>query len=298
MLTTDNCCDLPVAMYNSHAIVVENKVYVGGGCTKDREKDDTIFVYNVTDNFWSPLPPCPVTFFGLALIYDQIATVGGRTTNRGITNLVYAYDDDSKPEWKPLVPPMPTARHSLTVVSHSSNVFACGGRDAEGISKAVEVFIASDGQWFVTYPLPYPFYQMSSTIIHGTCYLLGGYDQFAFTDKVVYASLSVLVEGATNRREQSAWKSLPSIRYNCATAANLGGCLLAIGGSRMLGGSRIDIFSQVKKAWLRLTDLTGRDAYFAPIIAELPSGRLLIIGGATSNLQPRTSMYLAKIVYH
>ncbi len=286
-------------MYNAHAIVVETKVYVGGGCTKEKKNDSTIFIYDVTNNFWSPLPPCPVTFFGLALIDHQIATVGGRiVATKGITNLVYTYSDDSKPEWQPIVPPMPTARHSLTVVSHASNVFACGGRDGEGISKAVEVFITHEGKWSSTHPLPYPFYQMSSTVIHGTCYLLGGYDQFAFTDKVVYASLSSLLEGATGSHEHSAWKSLAPIRYNCASAANCGGCLLAVGGSRMFGGSRINVYSQVQKKWVSLMDLAGRDACFAPIVAELPTGKLLVIGGATSNLEPRGSVYLAKIVYH
>ena len=303
-----HCADIPVAMNHAHAVVLESNtslnsadtVYTGGGTTKDRSHDNIVFKYDTTLDKWSMLPPVPVTSFGLTSYSGKVVAIGGITTSKGVSNMVYGFDEDVN-EWNSILPAMPSARHSLTAIGYSSNLFACGGKDATGITNGVEVFIHNTYQWYKTHPLPFPCHHMSSTVIHGSWYLLGGYDDFAFTNKVVYASLASLVDAALSgpmKQSKSPWGYLCNIHDSCAAAANLGGCLLAIGGKHAIGSSKVYIYSQLGKSgsWVKLTDL-GRNAYLGPAIAELANSKLLIIGGATSNFEPRASVYKGKILY-
>jgi len=130
--------------------------------------------------------------------------------------------------------------------------------------------------------------------------MLGGFDQHAFTDKVIYTSLTSLLEASaiiSKSRGHSLWHSLHSVRYTCAAAANVGGCLLAIGGGRTFGNAKVCMYCQFRKAWVKLTDLMDVHAYIGPTVAELPNSEVLVIGGATSSFEPRGSVYKGSISY-
>ena len=281
-------------MYHAQALVIGNTVYTGGGCTKDHS--NTVFVYDIVRDSWKSLPPCPVRYFGLAELEERLVALGGITQSSGISEIVYTFDQKSQ-QWNSMLPNMLTARHSLTAFGFGSNLFACGGKDACGVSDTVEVLKAGSSQWCKTHPLPFPCYHMSYTIIHGVCYMLGGFDQHAFTDKVVYISLTTLLDSAEKSGSICQWNKLQNIRYTCAAAANAGGCLLAIGGSRAFGNAKVCIYCQLRKAWVKLTDLMNIHTYVGLAVAELPNGELLVIGGATSSFEPQTTVYKGSISY-
>lgn len=291
------CADLPVPMYHAEALVMGNTVYAGGGCAKDHS--NTVFAYNIALDNWKSLPPCPVSYFGLAKLEERLVALGGITHSKGISDKVYTFDQGSQ-QWNSTLPNMLTARHSLSAITFESNIFACGGKDASGVSDSVEVLKAGSSQWYGTHPLPFPCYHMSSTVIHGCCYMLGGFDQHAFTDKVIYTSLTSLLEDSaitSKSRGHSLWHSLHSVRYTCAAAANVGGCLLAIGGGRTFGNAKVCMYCQFRKAWVKLTDLMDVHAYIGPTVAELPNSDVLVIGGATSSFEPRGTVYKGSISY-
>lgn len=296
LVWSKRCADLPVPMYHAQALVIGSNVYTGGGCTKD--DSNTVFVYDIDVNSWKSLPSCPVRYFGLAKLDERLVALGGITQSSGISEKVYTFDQKSQ-QWNSTLPSMLTARHSLTAIGFESNLFACGGKDACGVSDTVEVLKAGSSQWYKTYPLSFPCYHMSYTIIHGFCYMLGGFDQHAFTDKVIFISLTTLLDGTAvaSKSRGHQWHSLHNIRYTCAAAANVGGCLLAIGGGRTFGNAKVCIYCQLKKAWVKLTDLMNVHAYVGPAVAELPNGELLVIGGATSNFEPQTTVYKGSISY-
>ena len=303
MIWSSEVAQLPVAMYHAHAVVVESTgtVYVGGGSTTNKEHDDTIFKYQDSKD-WDQLPPCPVTSFGLAAFGNSIVTVGGRIpgVKEGVLNHVYTYDESNgKTPWKGTIPNMPTARHSLTVLSHDFNLYACGGKNARETLDTVEIFKSVDKQWITTAPLPFPCHSMSCTVIHSSCYLLGGYDQYSFTNSVLYASLTSLIEvvSGSQKEHKDIWRKLPSVKDNCATAASFGGCLLAIGG---FGSSFVKIYSplNLRREWVKLTKLPEH-VLIRPAVADLPDGNLLVIGGAVAKtLKPQTSVTVGRIVYH
>ena len=280
-------------MYHAQALVIGNTVYTGGGCTDD-QNCNIVFGYDIELDSWKSLPPCPVRYFGLAELEERLVALGGITHSSGISDIVYTFDQRSQ-QWNSTLPNMLTARHSLTAIGFGSNLFACGGKDAWRVSDTVEVLKAGSSQWCKTHPLPFPCCHMSYAIIHGVCYMLGGFDRHAFTDKVVYVSLTTLLDGVEKSGSICQWNKLHNIRYTCAAAANVGGCLLAIGGGRTFGNAKVCIYCQLRKAWVKLTDLMNVHAYVGPAVAELPNGELLVIGGATSSFEPQTTVYKGSI---
>ena len=117
--------------------------------------------------------PCPVKLFGLAQLLDMVTLVGGIAQSDGITtSYIYLFDEDRQ-AWMTSVPPMPTARHSVTAVHHQNSLIVIGGTSPSGnLLKEVEVF--NSQMWFTADPLPYPCSAMSCVVNDGICYLTGG----------------------------------------------------------------------------------------------------------------------------
>ena len=71
------CADTPVEMSRPQAVVMGEKVYIGGGNTKHVEDNQYVFQYNPSRDEWSRLPPCQVIFFPMAQFMGHLITVGG-----------------------------------------------------------------------------------------------------------------------------------------------------------------------------------------------------------------------------
>ena len=168
------CANLPAAITSTQAALVKGKVYVGGGDAGSEEGDYLLLTYSPITNEWNTMAtPCPVKLFGLTQLLDMVTLVGGiARLNGNITSDIYLFDDDRQ-AWMTSVPPMPTARHSVTAVHHEKSVIVIGGTSRSGnLLREVEVF---NGQmWFTADPLPYPCSAMSCVVNDGKCYLMGG----------------------------------------------------------------------------------------------------------------------------
>ena len=315
-LICTQCPSLPFGMFDATAIVLDNTVYVGGG-TSSNDMSSFICKYEIKDGGWDLLPRCPVTSFGLAKLAGRVIVVGGILTDPNkqarkasvqpddISNRCFTLDDESH-DWKSSCPPMLTPRYSLTAIEYRSCLgcrsclITCGGRTAKGVVNTVEIFqlhSGESGEWYVTHPLPSPYYGMSYTIIQDSCYLLGGESgPLRGTCKVLHASLTSLIQASVlgsfphEFESMSPWHELqediPSTR---ATAASLGNSLLAVGGNRRK--PKMICYRKVTNSWFELADLPDPNARVGPAVAELPTGELLIIGGATSSLDPQSTVH-------
>ena len=255
--------------------------------------DDIVYCYDPSQDNWTTLPPLPVGLFGLGQVNGKLVAVGGEKKDDGrVTNEVFTYNERSI-KWKQTLPPMPTARHSLGVLSLQSALVVAGGCSSfSEHTDAVEIFKADTSQWYRTDPLPTACRDILSLVIIGnTCYALGGYTYPSFLNQALYASVDDLLHSAipanqTNHsgssvNTQSAWKTLANTPTYAPAAAVLAGNLLAIGGRETSEGGavmkKVYTFSPSTNSWIYISDLP--EPRFATAVAVLSSTEILVIGG-------------------
>ena len=297
---------MPVKMSGSQVVVMGEKIYVGGGTTENVEDCKQVFQYDPSRNEWSRLPPHQVTVFAMAQFIGHLITVGGETPH-GITGKVYRFKEQSE-KWEKFLKPMPTARVCPSVATTQSAIVASGGvtgvRDDKAVScSTVEVYSSETSQWHTADPLPIPCGGMTSVTIADIWYLLGGIgtDDKSITT-VLYTPLSALIQKATSPAPQSAsptsvWKTLPDTPLKKSAAASLSGSPLAVGGFKK--GRRISpavhVFLPFTNSWVRVTtgDLPEpRDSCTA---VQLPSNRLLVVGGKVDQYNRTKTVFLGSI---
>ena len=71
-------------MDGTQAVVIGEKVYMGGGFTEEIEDSYHVFQYNTSLNEWSRLPKHPVHRFAMAQFMGSLITVGGEGAVGGV----------------------------------------------------------------------------------------------------------------------------------------------------------------------------------------------------------------------
>ena len=228
---------------------IGSTIYCGGGYTGNIDTERQVFQYNPQKDTWSQLPICPTRYFGLTQLDGKLVTVGGSRIDQPIPiNDVYVFQDSETWE-NSVIPPLPTARFYPTAFNYKSTIVVSGGvthwhTDSELRTRTntVEVFQTKTCQWYYAEPLPVAHSDMSCAIVNDSCYLIGGNKLGAPSRQAYCTSVSNLISRAlppdhpeTSSTPQASpspptWQVLPKCPLYYSTAAELGGCLLAIGG--------------------------------------------------------------------
>ena len=115
-----------MGMETAQTVVIRDRVYYGGGFADDDDDQYRVFCYSLSEDTWNTLPDHYVKRFGLGRVRGKLVTVGGMKKSDGkVTNEVYEFDEVTQ-SWKQSIPPMPTARQSLAVLSHHSTLTVAG----------------------------------------------------------------------------------------------------------------------------------------------------------------------------
>ena len=292
------CVKLPVDMSGlDQGIVIGKDVYVGVGY------DRKVYKYSITDDTWSTLPQAPV-YARIGYLYKKVLLVGGRLPSNQVIADIHEFDEASQ-QWirSTSIPPMPTARSSLTAVSWSSppTLIVCGGRDQRyQPMSVVEVYHSRTSQWHAVSPMPFPRAFMTHTVIHNMLYLVGGYegyDRSTYKKTVMSTSIPQLLETCL-QPSPIQWQRLPipNVPYYRSTAASLGGCLLVVGGVKSMTFppksnsvvSSVHAYCPFTTSWVLVGELPQPSYNCAT--ATLPTGELLVIGGVSpSRMATHTS---------
>ena len=241
----------------------------------------------MNDDDWKCLPPCPVSKFALAKFGETFVVVGGKLSGTNqVTGKVHRFNSQSETGWELACnnTQMPKPRYDLTGHGHGETLIACCGRDARDLC-CDDVQIYYNQQWKLVARFPNTFPNMSATIIHDKCYFLGGVGQ---AECVCYASLPELLQTSCDSTT-TPWKSnFPHTKASNATAVNVHDSLVAIGGK-----AKISVYSPSIHDWI-IPDLANVEfeTCHRPAVAELPNGKLLIIGGTTDNNTAIRKVYL------
>ncbi len=157
-----------------YAVVLNGKVYVGGGWAARGEDDFTIQVYSPQSDEWRRLPQCPVKWFAMAIVNQQLVEMGGCSRNNQLQSTVLIWDSTSQ-DWTTPYPNMPTARCAAAAVSYQQFLVVAGGYDlSERDLNTVDILNSSTKQWITATPLPTAYYRLSPALVGDTLYLLGG----------------------------------------------------------------------------------------------------------------------------
>ena len=278
---------MPFGMrYNPQAIVLDGKVYLGGGKS---EKSRIVMVYEPRHELWTHLPLYEYELFAMAIVEDQLVLVGGEGSRTRKKTDVLGVWDDKLCYWTHPFPPMLTACSLPAVVCYENKwVIVAGGSGEGGDLFTVQVMDISNDCWYSAPPLPIPASKMSAAIIANTLVVLGGASGYYFSKKVFKVDADELISQAIAQQEtanrrfsatpvQTPWQKLPHTPFSQSVAMSLSGALLAVGGH---GGTAIHLYHPESRSWIKAGDLPTERVQCACSI--LPNGEVLIAGGANT----------------
>ena len=301
--------DLPVAMSEHHIVRIGSTIYCGGGYTGNNTARQ-VFQYNPEKDVWSQLPICAIVQFGLTQLDGKLVTVGGVLDRTKIPiSDVYVFQESETWE-NSIIPPLPTARMYPTAFNYKSTIVVSGGLTHwktdifhSTYTTAVELFQTKTYQWHHAEPLPVAHSNMSCVIVSDTCFLIGGTDSDGYASTQAYCiSVSNMISQAlppdhpeTSSTPQASpspptWQVLPECPLYYFTAAELGGCLLAIGGmdDSDSPSSAVHMYSPSTNSWMRISSGDLPVPRYMAAATQLEGGEVIFVGGYIKPRSPPT----------
>ena len=276
------------------AVVINEKVYVGGRIASSSSIYDTmqvVLVYDSRVNEWSSLPPYECVYFAMAAVHNRLVVIGGCNVNE---NKLTAHLGVWNKKWTKPFAPMPTARCSASATTYIKWLVVIGGRllDVDTKLSNVEILDTVSDQWYCCAPLPRPSSSISLTATVGNmCYALGGFTtdheestkafSVCLDDLISQAiSLNSRPAVATAPPTPSPWHSLPDTPLACSTAVCLDGVLFAIGGvgSNLEPDTSIYLYSPSREDWFQVYGTLPHGRERCACVA-LTDRKILIAGG-------------------
>lgn len=289
------------------AIVLERRVYVGGGSAVNKEDNTLVMCYDIERNQWNSLPRYTRMYFAMTAIEGELLLVGGRhPTNTQTTRAIGAWNGNIQ-KWIYRLETLPaTGRDAATAVTHNNKyLIVAGGRD-DGYQSLSRVDILDLHNSRLSYsgaPLPQPAHKMTAAVFGNTLVLLGGAGaDNAFLSKVFSIKLDDLISEAVSNGNgdllASPWQSLPDTTTVSATVLAFNGALLAVGGNRpsdsQSSATHVHVFKPSTRMWVEAGRLLIDRWRCA--CAVLPTGEIFVAGGATRTIgQVQREVHIAAL---
>ena len=266
-------------------VVLEEKVYIGGGFAQLDREAQTVVVYDPKQDSYDALPPYACKWFSMVVVNNHLVLVGGQDICAGErTNRLGTWNEQSK-RWTHPLPPMIIACNSPSVATYQNRwLVVIGGYDGKNHLSRVEILKTTEpGQWYCSTSLPQPCSHAVPAVIGNMCYLLGGYtNQGAAASRRVFSvHLDDIISQRTTTSDSHApspWQSLPDIQLVRSTALVYDGALVAVGGCR---GSTLSTaiyhFQPGSRSWIKAGELPTARSHCGCTV--LPSGKLYVGGG-------------------
>ena len=145
--------DLPFAMSFPCSVVVQGRVYVGGGVAEKTDDEHSVMVYKQGEG-WKRLPRYRYRFFAMAVLQDQLTLVGGEdSSTHKVTNQISVLHSQSQ-RWTYPYPPLSTRRFRPGVATYTKWLVVVGGENNGTYLNSVEIMNTTNKQWFTATPLP------------------------------------------------------------------------------------------------------------------------------------------------
>lgn len=272
------CSNLPEVLCDAQAVILNNKVCVGGHYSKTYSK---IYQYDPDMDEWTTLATSPVWFFAMAVVQDKLTVVGGfDPDSQSCTNKLYAWNDRES-KWLSSLPDMPTARMHASAVTMGTSLVVAGGRNSTTALTCVEVFSLESLQWYSAHPLLLERSSMRTVMHSGYWYLLGGERQGFATSRAVCTHLQSLIDSALHKSGSvSSFKAIPSLPASHGAISVLGGTIICIGGRQGVENTTsavIFALSANPLSWLEIGELPLPLSNSCAVV--LSDEEIVVIGG-------------------
>ena len=265
---------MPVRVLNAQAVVLENKVYIGGG-SMHPSPPSRLLIYDFTEDSWDILDT-PTQWYSLTTYHSQLVLVGGKhPVTDEATNQLWVLDEQH--HWNQPLPSMTTERYKVSAVSVGDHLIVAGGQGGSHVCPLDEVEMYDGHRWRKAQSLPRPCTWMKSTLHEGNWYLAGGNGQGS---GVYQTSLESLIATSEGDRPTSVWKKLPDAPLELSATAVLRDQLVTVGGGKPIG-SAIHAYSPSTNSWVHVEDLPVACHSTCSIV--LPTGELLVVGGESES---------------
>ena len=240
------------------SVVVQGRVYVGGGYTPKFTDNYVIMEYTTLSGEWTTLKLYKTRWFAMATINNQLVLVGGKEQGKASRELG-VWEADRK-EWTHPYPEMPTGRWRCSAVVHNEWLVVVGGvTPVQQYTSSVEVLNVSTNQWHSGPPSPLPLTNMKTATMEDSFYFMGGCARGFHIDHVYSLPIQTLITYVTTstKEEPGTWKVIPGLKLNRSTPLTIGGFLFAMGGidkdRKMV--STIHRYQPDTEEWVKAGDL-------------------------------------------
>ena len=273
------------------AVVLQGKVYIGGGVAVNDSDRCIIQVYDIESDEWSRLPRYQCYRFAMAILHSRLTLVGGMDTSTGkATNQLAVFDTTSQ-DWTYPYPPMPTPHLTPAVSTYDIWLLVAGGYGGRDLT-TVELFNTSTKQWLSASPLPTPCSHLTSAILQEDWYIV------MYSKQVFRVSLPDIVSQTVDQSAASnspaLWCRLPDTPLERSAAIPFQDSLLTAGGND--NGIRTDIhlYQPESEQWIKVGDLPT--ARYDCSCVVLPGGELLVAGGYDSSFKVTSQVDVASLL--
>ena len=258
-------------MYHAQAVIVNDKVYVGGGWTVRDELAYSICSFDYHRRNWTTFSS-PARRSALTIYQSELVLVGGERHPTGeLTNELWVLEDQEA--WNQVLSSMPTKRWGATAVCRENRLIVAGGVGTGGPLDVVELY--DNKQWSCIDPLPKPSYFMKVVSHDDFFYLSGGEGQGT---SVFSTSLPAAITGPSPPT-QTIWQTLPDVQYQFSSIALLQSSLINIGGGFPWPTASLYYYCTQTKKWNKLKSELPEPVHSTCSIT-LPTGEIIIIGGS------------------
>lgn len=163
-------------------------IYAVAGSTDFGAVQDTIEMYDVTANSWSPAPSllAPRQLFAMGSIGGKLYVAGGEGPGRTAHADVFVFDPLAA-SWSE-GPPIPTPRLRAASTVFEDKLVVAGGDSAVDFGETLTLVQALDPvteAWSTLPPLPTPVKEARAAVVAGELYVVGGVTPQGVTDRVL-----------------------------------------------------------------------------------------------------------------
>ena len=300
--------DLPIPTSSASAVMVNDHVYVCGGCCSDVDLECRVQVFSVNDCKWSTLPESLQYRCRGAAINNKLVLIGGReAASRRVTNLVSTWTGQG---WQQDLPPMPTKRYRPGVTTYRTFLVVAGGlgEDEQTLLSSIDVLNITTRQWWTpaNLQLPQPLGSMQVTISSAhLCVASAGisYDAATKTGTTtkdawqlsVTALENILTNGDNSTPHQ--WTEVASTPYFNSAILQDTAHIVAVGGDDESDQPTSDVlvYNPDSDEWSKVGQLGVPRARCA--VVSLSRTSFIVCGGCTDTRDRNTLLTSVEVVH-